>query len=192
MNTKVDAYFDRATKWKPELQALRKIALTLPLTEDLKWGQPCYMLDGANVFIIHAFKEYCALLFFKGALLKDPKKLLIRQTENVNSSRQIRFGDVPQITKLKATIKAYLEEAIEVEKSGQKVPPRPTKDYPVPAELTARFKSDPALKTAFKALTHGRQRAYLLHFAGAKQAKTREARIEKYAKQILKGRGMDD
>ena len=178
--------------WQAELAALRVLVLEAGLTEDCKWGVPCYTFEKGNVVLIHSFKDYCALLFFKGALLKDPKGILIQQTENVQSARQLRFTDVREITKLKATIKAYLQEAIAVEKAGLKVSMKPTAKFAMPDEFQAKLDTSPALKTAFEALTPGRQRAYLLHFAAAKQAKTREARIEKCTPQILNGKGLLD
>jgi uncharacterized protein YdeI (YjbR/CyaY-like superfamily) len=168
------------------------LVLDAGLTEECKWGVPCYTINGGNVVIIHSFKEYCALLFFKGALLKDAKGLLIQQTENVQAGRQLRFTDVRDIVKLKTTIKAYLQEAIAVEKAGLKVAMKPTAEFAMPDEFQAKLDESPALKTAFEALTPGRQRAYLLHFAAAKQAKTREARIEKCTPQILNGKGLLD
>jgi uncharacterized protein YdeI (YjbR/CyaY-like superfamily) len=178
--------------WQAELAALRTLVLASGLTEECKWGVPCYTFDKSNVVLIHSFKEYCALLFVKGALLKDAKGILIQQTENVQSARQLRFTDVREITKLKSTIKAYLQEAIAVEKAGLKVVMKPTAEFAMPQEFQAKLDASPALKTAFEALTPGRQRGYLLHFAAAKQAKTREARIEKYIPQILSGKGLMD
>lgn len=192
MNPKVDEYFVRAKKWKEELQALRTILLDTELTEELKWGEPCYTLGKANVVLIHGFKEYCALLFFKGALLKDSKQLLIQQTKNVQSARQIRFTDLQQITKLQSTLKSYVKEAIKVEQAGLKVEFKKTEEFATPEELEQAFKRNPALKKAFEALTPGRQRAYLLHFSSAKQSKTREARIEKATPDILAGKGLND
>lgn len=197
-NPKVDWFFKDAAQWKKEFELLRTILLDCDLFEDLKWGQPCYMftLSGGkekkNIVLIHGFKEYCALLFFKGALLKDPKGILIQQTENVQSARQIRFTDVKEITKLKAALKAYVYEAIEVEEAGLKVNLKKTSDFKIPPEFQSKLDENAALKKAFQTLTPGRQRAYLFYFSSAKQAKTREARVEKYLKQILKGKGMDD
>lgn len=191
-NPKVDFYFTKAKQWREEFAALRAIALDSELTEELKWGHPCYAIDGRNVVLMHGFKDYCALLFHKGALLKDPKKILVRQTENVQSARQIRFTSVAQIVKLKSTLKAYIKEATQLEKAGVKVPFKKTAEFKVPAEFQTRLNEMPDLKRAFAALTPGRQRAYLLYFSSAKQAKTREARIEKYLHQMLNGLGMDD
>lgn len=192
MNPKVDWYFTKAKKWREEIEKLRIIALDCKLTEELKWGCPCYQLDGSNIVLIHVFKDYCAYLFFKGALLKDPKKILIQQTKNVQIPRQIRFTSAAQIVKMQPTLKAYIKEAIAVEKSGVQPELKKTAEFAIPDEFKAVLNENPDLKTAFKALTPGRQRAYLLYFSSAKQAKTREARIEKYAKQILKGKGIDD
>lgn len=192
MNPKVDFFFNKAGAWQQEYQKLRKIILDCGLTEELKWGHPCYVLGKSNIVLIHGFKEYCALLFFKGALLADPNGILIQQTQNVQSARQLRFTNTKEITKLAATIKAYIYEAIEVEKAGLKVALKKTTEYEVPEEFQKKLKELPALKKAFNALTPGRQRAYLFHFAQAKQAKTREARVEKYIPQILNGKGLDD
>ena len=193
MNPKVDAFIAKSTRWQAELTALRALLLAQrDLTEEVKWGQPCYTLDGANVIIIHGFKEYSALLFFKGALLDDPDNLLVRQTENVQFARQIRFTSLREITKLKPRLKAYIKQAVEVERAGLKITPKKLSDYPVPEELQQQLDKDPALKKAFQALTPGRQRAYFLNIASAKQAKTRVARVEKYIPQILAGKGMDD
>lgn len=191
-NPKVDGIIRKAKKWQKEFEQLRKIVLDCGLTEELKWGQPCYTSDGKNVVVIHGFKEYFALLFFKGALLKDPKGILIQQTENVQSARQIRFTNVREITKLKAVLKAYIHEAIEVEKSGLKVKMKKTSDFAVPEEFQNKLDKLPALKAAFEALTPGRQRAYLFYFSGAKQSKTRESRIAKWLPRILKGKGLND
>ena len=192
MNPKVDAILGKAEKWQEEFTKLRRIALSCPLTEELKWGQPCYSPEGANVVLIHGFKEYCALLFFKGALLKDANGILVRQTENVQSARQIRFTSVKEITKLEPVLKAYIREAIEVEKAGMEVEFKKTSEFTVPEEFEKTLKGNVNLKKAFEALTPGRQRAYLLHFAGAKQSKTREARIEKCVPLILSGKGLND
>ena len=191
-NPKVDFYFNKAKAWQKETEALRAIVLECGLNEELKWGVPCYTLEGSNVVLIHTFKDYCALLFHKGALLKDPKGILIRQTENVQAARQIRFTELPEILKLKTTVKAYIKEAIKVEKAGLKVPMKETKEFPFPEELEQRMKELPALKAAFKALTPGRQRGYLLYFSSAKQSKTRIDRIEKYIPRIFDGMGLDD
>jgi uncharacterized protein YdeI (YjbR/CyaY-like superfamily) len=192
MNPKVDFYFTKAKAWQEELEHLRKIALDCGLDETLKWGTPCYTYEESNIVLIHVFKEYCAYLFFKGALLKDPKGILVQQTENVQSARQIRFTNVKEITKLARTLKACIQEAIEVEKAGLKVPLKKTAEFPMPDEFKASLADDPALKQAFKALTPGRQRGYLLYFSQPKQSKTREARIEKYTKQIMAGKGLND
>ena len=192
MNPKVDFYFIKAKKWQEEIEALRAIALDCGLDEELKWGCPCYTLAGSNIVLIHVFKDYCAFLFFKGALLKDAKKILIQQTEQVQAARQIRFTGVKEITKLEKTLKAYIHEAIEVEKAGLKVPLKKTKEFPMPDEFKERLDKSKELKAAFKALTPGRQRGYLLYFSSAKQSKTREARVEKYIPYILDGKGLDD
>ena len=196
MNPKVDFYFSKAKKWKKELEQLRMIVLDCGLSEELKWGVPCYTFQKSNIVLIHVFKEYCALLFFKGALLKDANKLLIQQTENVQAARQIRFttanGGIQEIVKMKAILKAYIHEAIEVEKAGLKVPLKKTKEFSIPEEFQKKLNKTPALKTAFKALTPGRQRGYLLYFSQPKQSKTRESRIEKYTQQILNGKGLND
>ena len=191
-NPKVDAILGKAKQWRTELETLRAIILDCGLTEELKWYQPCYTVDGANIVLIHGFKEYCALLFMKGALLKDPGGILIQQTENVQSGRQIRFTDIGQIVKRKATLKAYIMEAVEVEKAGLKVPLKKTSEFKMPAEFKKKLAENPALRTAFKALTPGRQRGYLLFFSSAKQSQTREARIDKFTPQILKGKGLQD
>ena len=191
MNPRVDFYFNKAGKWQEELEQMRIIALDCGLTEMLKWGVPCYMYEKSNIVLIHTFKDYCAFLFFKGALLKDSKSILIQQTKNVQSARQARFTSVREIVKLKSTLKAYIYDAIEVEKAGLKVGKKTTA-YSIPEEFQKKLNNLPALKTAFKALTPGRQRAYLLYFAAAKQAKTREARIEKWVKPIMRGKGLND
>ncbi len=192
MNPKVDWFFDKASAWQEEYALLRDIVLDCGLDEELKWGCPCYAYQGKNVVLIHGFKEYCALLFMKGALLKDPKGILIQQTENVQSARQVRFTNLKEIAKLKTSLKAYIHEAIEVEKAGLEVKLKKTSEYPVPEEFEKKLKENPALKKAFKALTPGRQRGYLFHFSQPKQSKTREARVEKYTQQILDGKGIDD
>lgn len=191
-NPKADFYFNKSEKWQKEMKKLRTIALGCGLTEELKWGCPSYTLGKTNVVLIHEFKEYCAYLFFKGALLKDPKGILIQQTKNVQSARQIRFTKVQEITKLEATLKAYIKEAIEVEKSGVKVEMKKTAEFEVPAEFQHKLDTNSALKNAFEALTPGRQRAYLLYFSAAKQSKTREARIEKCTPMIFDGLGLND
>lgn len=191
-NPKVDWYFVKNKRWTEEIEELRNLILECGLTEELKWGVPCYELEKKNVVLIHVFKEYCALLFHKGVLLKDPKKILIQQTENVQSARQLRFTDLKEIVKLKATIKAYVKEAIAIEKSGEKVPMKKTAEYKMPDEFKKALAQDAGLKKAFNALTPGRQRGYLLFFSSAKQAKTREERIEKHYDKIIKGKGLDD
>jgi uncharacterized protein YdeI (YjbR/CyaY-like superfamily) len=191
-NAKVDAFMERAKQWPEEFVLLRELLLASGLTEDLKWGQPCYSLDGRNVVLMHGFKDYCALLFFKGALLKDQNGILVQQTENVQSARQVRFKSAGEIKKLKAALKAYVAEAIEVEKSGQKVEFKKTAEFSMPEEFQRALGENSALRNAFEELTPGRQRAYLLHFSSAKQAKTREARIEKCTPMILDGLGLDD
>ncbi|GGC14214.1 hypothetical protein GCM10011386_02360 [Parapedobacter defluvii] len=191
-NPKVDWFFNEDSKWKREYAALRRIILDCGLTEELKWGQPCYTFHRKNIVLIHGFKEYCALLFFKGALLKDDHGILIQQTENVQAARQIRFTTVKEITALEQTLKAYVHQAVEVEKAGLKVPLKKTEDFTIPEELQQKLEEFPALKTAFKALTPGRQRAYIFYFSQAKQSKTRESRIEKYIPKILEGKGLMD
>jgi uncharacterized protein YdeI (YjbR/CyaY-like superfamily) len=191
-NPKVDAVLAHAQQWKAEFAKLRTIALSCGLSEELKWGQPCYTSDDKNIVLIHGFKEYCALLFFKGVLLKDPKSILITQTENVQAGRQIRFTSVKEITKLAPLLKTYIQEAIEVEKSGLKVKKKPTNEFTMPPELRTKLEESAALKKAFEALTPGRQRGYILYFASAKQSKTRESRIEKYLPRIFDGKGWND
>jgi uncharacterized protein YdeI (YjbR/CyaY-like superfamily) len=192
MNPKVDFYFTKAKKWREEIEQLRTIVLDCGLTEELKWGCPCYTLEERNIVLIHTFKDYCALLFFKGALMKDPKVILIQQTKNVQAARQIRFTGIVEIVKLKTTLKAYIKEAIEVEKSGLKVELKKTTEFTMPIEFKNKLKENAVLKKAFFALTPGRQRAYLLHFSSAKQSPTREARIEKSTPQIMKGKGLNE
>ena len=179
-------------RWSAEYAALRRLCLASGLNEELKWGQACYDLDGSNVVLIHGFKDYCALLFMKGALLEDPKGILIQQTRNVQAARQLRFASLADINKQKATVKAYIEAAIAVEKSGAKVKMKSVAHFDVPAEFRDRMDDDPRLAEAFRALTPGRQKGYLLYFASAKQAKTRVARVEKHVPRILKGLGLDD
>lgn len=191
-NPKADFYFSKSEKWQKEMKKLRTIALGCGLTEELKWGCPSYTLGKTNIVLIHEFKEYCAYLFFKGALLKDPKDILIQQTKNVQAARQIRFTKVQEITKLEATLKAYIQEAMEVEKSGLKVEMKKTTEFEVPEEFQHQLDTNSALKKAFAALTPGRQRAYLLYFSAAKQSKTREARIEKCIPMIFDGLGLND
>jgi uncharacterized protein YdeI (YjbR/CyaY-like superfamily) len=192
MNASVDAFVENEKVWREEFRELRRIVSSCPLTEELKWGKPCYSHEGKNVVLIHGFKEYCALLFMKGALLKDAKGILIQQTENVQAARQLRFTGAAQIAKLEKTVKAYLMEAIEIEKAGLKVELKQTRDYPVPQEFQARLDGDRALRDAFEALTPGRQRGYLFYFSQAKQAKTREDRVEKCLPKIMDGLGLDD
>jgi uncharacterized protein YdeI (YjbR/CyaY-like superfamily) len=192
MNKKVDAFLRGQKKWREEFTRLRTILLDSGLTEELKWGQPCYTLEGRNVILMHGFKEYCAVLFPKGALLKDPKGVLIQQTKNVQAARQIRFTSLRDVVKAERTLKAYVREAIEVERSGAKIAFKRTKDFEMPVELEDRLEKNAALSEAFAALTPGRQRAYLLYFSQAKQAKTREARVDKYVPKILEGLGLDD
>lgn len=192
MNPKVDFYFHKAKKWQEEIEALRTLVLGCGLTEELKWGVPCYTFQNSNVVLIHTFKDYCALLFFKGALLKDPDAVLIQQTERVQAARQIRFTGLSEIAKRKRIIKAYIKEAIGVERSGLKVPLKKTREFAVAEEFQNRLDDMPNLEVAFKALTPGRQRAYLLYFSQAKQASTRKARVEKYIPHILHGKGLDD
>ena len=192
MNPKVDFYFEKADKWQEELEKLRIIALDCQLTEELKWGCPCYTLQKNNIVLIHAFKNYCAFLFFKGALLHDEQGILIQQTENVQSGRQIRFTSVGQITEMEPILKAFIYEAIEVEKAGLKVELKKTTDYSIPEEFERKLDEIPALKSAFEALTPGRQRAYLFYFSQPKQSKTRESRVENYIPKILNGKGLDD
>ncbi|MFT3945959.1 MAG: YdeI/OmpD-associated family protein [Agriterribacter sp.] len=192
MNPKVDFYFEDNEKWQKEIKEMRTIALDCGLEEVLKWGYPCYQYNAVNVVLIHVFKEYCAFLFFKGALMKDDEHILIQQTKNVQSARQIRFTDVKEITKKKKMLKAYIYEAIEIEKAGLKVKLKKTSDYEMPAEFQTQLNKKPVLKKAFSALTLGRQRAYLFYFSQAKQSKTRESRIEKYISQIIAGRGLNE
>ncbi|MFN0290776.1 YdeI/OmpD-associated family protein [Pedobacter helvus] len=192
MNPKVTVFLSNTEKWKEEFEALRAIILECGLTEELKWGQPCYTLHKSNIVLIHGFKEYCALLFFKGALLSNADGLLIQQTDHVQSARQIRFANPKEIWSAKQQIKNYIFEAIEVEKAGLKVEMRKTADFEVAAEFQEKLDALPALKIAFEALTPGRQRAYLFHFSEAKQSKTRAARVEKYTPQILSGKGIND
>jgi uncharacterized protein YdeI (YjbR/CyaY-like superfamily) len=192
MNPKVDFFFSKAKTWKEEFKKLRAIVLDCGLTEELKWGKPCYTFQKANIVLIHGFKDYCALLFFKGALLKDTKGILIQQTENVQSARQIRFTNVREIVNMEPILKAYIKEAIEVEKAGLKVNYKKTSEFKVPEEFQNKLDEIPALKAAFEALTPGRQRGYLFYFSQPKQSKTRAARVEKCVQQILNGKGLDD
>jgi uncharacterized protein YdeI (YjbR/CyaY-like superfamily) len=192
MNPKVDWYFEKASQWQKEYAKLRKIILDTGLTEELKWGNPCYTFNKRNIVLIHGFKEYCALLFFKGALLKDTNGILIQQTENVQAARQIRFTNLKEITKLEPVIKAYIYQATEVEKAGLKVNLKKASEYKVPEEFQTKLEKNLNLKTAFKALSPGRQRSYLFYFSQPKQSKTRESRIEKSIPQILDGKGLND
>ena len=201
MNPKVDWFFDKATKWQKEYEKLRKIILDCGLNEELKWGCPCYTcptgssgraFENKNIVLIHGFKEYCAILFFKGALLNDTDGILIQQTENVQSARQARFTGVQEVVRRERILKTYIYEAIEVERAGLQVKYKKTKDLKIPEEFQSKLNKMPALKTAFNELTPGRQRAYIFHFSQPKQSKTRTARVEKYLKQILNGKGIDD
>jgi uncharacterized protein YdeI (YjbR/CyaY-like superfamily) len=192
MNPKVDWFFTKTTKWQEEYSELRMLVLDCGLTEELKWGCPCYTLLKSNIVLIHGFKDYCALLFMQGALLKDPKGILIRQTENVQAARQIRFTNIQEILKRKPIVKAYIKEAIAIDKAGLKVELKKTSDYKIPEEFQIVLDDMPELKTAFEALTPGRQKSYIFYFSAAKQAKTREARIEKYISKILDGKGVED
>jgi len=191
-NPKVDFFFSKAKEWREEFDKLRTIALGCGLTEELKWGCPCYTFQKRNIVLIHGFKEYCALLFFKGALLKDARRILIQQTENVQAARQIRFTSVREIVKLKAILNAYIKEAIEVEKAGLRINYKKTSEFKIPKEFQNKLKEIPGLKTAFAALTPGRQRAYLFYFSQPKQSKTRESRVEKCMPDILIGKGLND
>ncbi len=192
MNSQIDKYISRNPQWEKELVKLRKIILDCHLNEELKWGVPCYTYEGSNIVLMHTFKEYCGLLFHKGVLLKDPEGILIQQTENVQSARQVRFTKVADVTKLEKVLKAYIFEAIELEESGAKVPFKKTEEFKMPDEFKNRLKADAELKDAFEALTPGRQRGYLLHFSSAKQSKTRESRIDKYIPWIMEGKGLND
>jgi uncharacterized protein YdeI (YjbR/CyaY-like superfamily) len=192
MNPKVDFYFTKATKWQEEIKKLRKIVLDCGLNEELKWGCPCYTFRESNIVLIHTFKEYCALLFMKGALLNDANNILIQQTENVQAARQVRFTTLQEIIEMEAILKAYIYQAIEVEKAGLKVDLKKTTEFTIAEEFQKKLDQLPALKTAFDALTPGRQRAYMLHFSAPKQSKTRESRVEKSMQMILNGKGLDD
>jgi uncharacterized protein YdeI (YjbR/CyaY-like superfamily) len=191
-NPKVDWFFNKATPWQEEYKALRTLVLSCGLVEELKWGCPCYTHEGNNVVLIHGFKEYCALLFHKGALLKDTKKMLVQQTENVQSARQIRFTHLDEITDKETVLRSYIKEAIKIEAAGAKVEFKKVSEFKMPIEFKRVLDATPSLKKAFEALTPGRQRGYLLYFTSAKQTKTREVRIEKYIPQIRKGKGLDD
>jgi uncharacterized protein YdeI (YjbR/CyaY-like superfamily) len=192
MNPKVDFYFNKEKKWQEEIERLRAIILGCGLNEELKWGCPCYTFQQSNIVLIHVFKEYCAVLFFKGVLLNDTNGILVQQTENVQAARQVRFTNLAELIELESVLKTYIYEAIEVEKTGLKVALKTTADFAVPEEFQSKLDRIPALKTAFEALSPGRQRAYLFHFSQPKQSKTREARVEKYIPQILSRKGLDD
>jgi uncharacterized protein YdeI (YjbR/CyaY-like superfamily) len=192
MNPKVDEFLSKTPKWREEFEKLREILLDCELTEELKWGVPCYTFQKNNIALIHGFKEYCAILFVKGALLRDAHGILVQQTENVQAGRQVRFTNAGEIAAMEAVLKDYVREAVEVEKAGLEVNFKKNTEFTVPEELQSKFEENPALKTAFEALTPGRQRAYLLYFSEPKQSKTRQARIEKYTQQILAGKGLQD
>ena len=192
MNPKVDWYFTKAKKWKGEAEKLRMIILECGLSEELRWGKPCYTFEKNNIVLIHGFKDYCALLFFKGALLKDAKGILIQQTENVQAARQIRFTNIREILELEPILKTYIYEAIEVEKAGLEVNYKKISEFKIPEEFQNELNNNPALKRAFASLTPGRRRGYILYFSGAKQSKTREARVKKCMRKILNGKGLDD
>jgi uncharacterized protein YdeI (YjbR/CyaY-like superfamily) len=192
MNPDVDWFFTKAAKWQKEYEILRKLALDGELTEELKWGCPCYTFQKRNVVLIHGFKEYCALLFMKGALLEDTQGILVQQTQNVQAARQVRFTSAAQINKMRSVLKAYIKAAIDVEKAGLKVELKSTKEFNMPEEFQTVLDDMPELKTAFEKLTPGRQRGYLLYFSSPKQSKTRETRIEKYLEKILQGKGLED
>ena len=192
INEKVNFYFEKEVKWQEEVKQLRLIALDCNLMEELKWGTPCYTLDGRNIVLIHTFKEYCAFLFFKGALMRDEKGILIQQSKNVQATRQIRFTSLKEITQLKKELKAYIFQAIEIEKSGAKVVLKKVSEFEMADEFKTKLNEMPALKKAFEALTQGRQRAYLLHFSQPKQSQTRESRVLKCIPQILNGKGLND
>ena len=192
MNPKVDFYFIKAQKWQEELEKLRMIILDCQLTEELKWGVPCYTFQKSNIVLIHEFKEYCAFLFFKGALLTDAKGILVQQTKNVQATRQIRFANVQEIVEMESILKTYIHQAIEVEKAGLKVDFKKTTEFDIPKEFQNKLDEMPALKEAFEALTPGRQRAYILYFSAPKLSKTREARVEKCVDLIFDGMGLND
>lgn len=192
MNALVSKVHVKETRWAAEFAALRRLCLGSGLNEELKWGQACYDLDSRNVVLIHGFKDYCALLFIKGALLKDPKGILVQQTKNVQAARQIRFAKLADVSRQEAAVKAYLDEAIAVEKSGAKVKMKSAAQFDVAAEFLERLEDDPKLAEAFRALTPGRQKGYLLHFADAKQSANRHARVMRHAPRILKGLGLND
>ncbi|MGD0413326.1 MAG: YdeI family protein [Verrucomicrobiota bacterium] len=192
MNPQVEFFFSKSKMWREEFEKLRMILLDCPLAEELRWGKPCYTFQKSNIVLMHGFKEYCALLFMKGALLKDANGILIRQTENVQAARQIRFTSVRQIAGMEPILKAYIHEAIEVEKAGLEVNYKKTSEFIIPDEFQKKLDAIPALKTAFAALTPGRQRGYMLYFSAPKQSKTRESRVEKCMRQILNGKGLND
>ncbi|MDN3668212.1 YdeI family protein [Echinicola jeungdonensis] len=192
LNPKVDFFFNKTDKWQEEFEFLRFVVLDCGLKEELKWGKPCYTHEGNNIVLIHGFKEYCAFFFHKGALLKDPKGILIQQTENVQSARQIRFTHVQKIQEMESTLKDYIRQAIEVERAGLKVDLKKTREYNVPEEFQMKLDESPTLKKAFEALTPGRQRGYLLHFSQPKQSKTRASRVEKCIGRIFEGKGLND
>jgi uncharacterized protein YdeI (YjbR/CyaY-like superfamily) len=192
MNPRTEFYWKKAGRWQTAIEKLRVIALDCGLEEELKWGCPCYTLDGNNIVLIHVFKEYCAYLFFKGSLMKDTRGILVQQTKNVQAARQVRFKDAREVIDLEPTLRSYIKEAIKIEKAGLKVELKKTEEFEMPAEFKRRLDKMPALKEAFKSLTPGRQRGYLLHFSSAKRAETRESRIEKCLPLIMKGKGLDD
>jgi uncharacterized protein YdeI (YjbR/CyaY-like superfamily) len=192
MNSKVDGFLRTAKKWREEFEKLRTVCLDCGLTEELKWGKPCYTYQKSNIVLIHGFKEYCALLFFKGALLKDAKGILVQQTQNVQAARQIRFTNVREIVEMERILKAYIKEAIEVERAGLEVDYKKTSEFVIPEEFQNRLDKSPTMKAAFDALTPGRQRGYILYFSAAKQSKTRESRVDKCVQQILDGKGLND
>jgi uncharacterized protein YdeI (YjbR/CyaY-like superfamily) len=192
MNPKVDFFFNKAKQWQEEYERLRIIILDCGLTEELKWGCPCYTFEQNNIVLIHGFKVYCSILFFKGVLLNDIRSVLIQQTENVQSARQMRFTNLQEIVGTTTIIKGYIQEAIELEKAGLKVQLKAPSEFKVVEEFQDKLDHIPTLKTAFEALTPGRQRAYVLHFAAPKQSKTREQRVEKYMQKIMNGKGLDD
>lgn len=192
MNPAVDFYFTKADKWQSATEQLRKVILSCGLTEELKWGSPCYTFQKSNIILIHVFKEYCAVLFFKGALLNDPDNILVQQTANVQAARQVRFTNVREVTTMARTLRAYIYEAIEIEKAGLKVTLKETEAFSIPEEFKTKLNKNHKLKKAFEALTPGRQRGYLLHFTAPKQSKTRELRIEKNIPHILAGKGLND
>jgi uncharacterized protein YdeI (YjbR/CyaY-like superfamily) len=191
-NPKVDGHLRKAKKWREEFEKLRRIVLECGLAEEMKWGKSCYTFQKTNIVLIHGFREYCALLFFKGALLKDPNGILIQQTENMQAARQIRFTNLREIAEMEPILKAYIHEAIEVEKAGLEVNYKKTSEFKIPEEFQKKLDEIPALKTAFAALTPGRQRGYLLYFSAPKQSKTRESRVEKCVQEILNGKGLND